>query len=167
MSRTVSGVPEYAPLYIHTFRVAQSAEKDKFLRGAGEYAEIDNVQDRMRWCRLQLGLTQKELAKQLEVTRTVYMNMETGAVAQYPLDVVDKLSKLYDVPITDFLDDYNLFLYRGQGQQLRAFRDKLGLSRKEYAEQIGIALSTLALWENECKVMSKTLWKRHFVDDKR
>ena len=164
MSRTVDGVPEYAPLYIHTFRVVRSAKTDRFLKEAGEYAEIDTVQDRMRWCRVKLGLTQKELAEQLGISRSMYINMETGAIDQYPLDVLDKLSKLYNVPITDFLDEYNLFLYCGQGAQLRAYRDELGMTQKDFAAHMGVYLSNITLWEKERKVISKTLWKRYFEE---
>lgn len=47
------------------------------------YEEIDNVPDRLRWCRYQLGLKQKEVAGIIGVSRIVYIGMESGSVDYY------------------------------------------------------------------------------------
>ena len=67
--------------------------------------------------------------------------METGACIHYPATVMDKLAALYQVPVEELLDEYNLFLYKGQARQIIALREKLGLSRTAFARQFGISAS--------------------------
>ena len=38
---------------------------------------------------------------------------------------MEKLAELFEVPLEDLLDDYNLFLLRGQGAQIKAIRQRL------------------------------------------
>ena len=40
---------------------------------------------------------------------------------------MEKLAELFEVPLENLLDDYNLFLLRGQGEQIKAIRQRLGL----------------------------------------
>lgn len=75
-----------------------------------------------------------------------------------PKSMVDKLAALYSAPAEDLLDGYNLFLYRGQPGQLRAYRQKLGLSRKEFAALTGLGESSIKAWETGRKVMRQGCW---------
>ena len=63
------------------------------------YEEIDNVPDRLRWCRHQMGLMQKEVADLLGITRGHYINFEMGYVDYYPKEIVDKLAEVFGVPV--------------------------------------------------------------------
>ena len=78
--------------------------------------------------------------------------METGACTHYPATVMDKLAALYQVPVEELLDEYNLFLYKGQAR----------LSRTAFARQFGISERSLRAWESEEKVISKGCWERYF-----
>ena len=71
---------------------------------------------------------------------------------------MDKLAALYQVPVEELLDEYNLFLAR----QIIALREKLGLSRTAFARQFGISERSLRAWESEEKVISKGCWERYF-----
>ena len=55
---------------------------------------------------------------------------------------MEKIAQLFEVPVDTLLDDYNLFLRNGQGKQIKAIRMKLGLTQREYADRLGISLST-------------------------
>ena len=55
---------------------------------------------------------------------------------------MEKIAQLFEVPVERLLDDYNLFLRNGQGKQIKAIRMKLGLTQREYADRLGISLST-------------------------
>ena len=48
--------------------------------------------------------------------------MENGAVDYYTKEIADKLAAFYEIPVYDLLDDYNLFLYIGQGKLIREYR---------------------------------------------
>ena len=58
------------------------------------------------------------------------------------------------------LDDYNLFLRNGQGDQIKAIRTKLGLTQREYADKLGVSLGNLKHWEQNRKQIFKSTWER-------
>lgn len=42
---------------------------------------------------------------------------------------MERIAQLFEVPVESLLDDYNLFLRNGQGNQIQAIRMKLGLTQ--------------------------------------
>ena len=123
----------YAPLYIHSFRLIaprKLLEAQLFNQQYHNYEEIQNVQDRLRRCRHHMGLMQKEVAERIGITRGHYIDFEAGYVDYYPKEIVDKLAALFQIPVHDLLDPYNLFLYKGQGKMIREYRESLGLKKK-------------------------------------
>ena len=165
MSRYTHGAANFAPLYLYSFRLIaprKLAEAQTFNERYHTLSDIDNVPDRLRWCRHQMGWMQKEVTDRIGVSRAVYVDMETGAVDHYPATVVDKLSALYHVPVETLLDGYNLFLYRGQSEQIREYRKRSELGRKKFARLIGISDSSLRAWESGQVRVSRTLWERCF-----
>lgn len=66
-----------------------------------------------------------------------------------PLELLKKAAKIFDVEVTDLLDDYNLFLFRGQGAQVRAIRKEMGLTQREFAKRMGVCVGTIKEWESE------------------
>ena len=142
-----------APLYVHTFRV--------FAMGTGRrYEDLHSVPERLRWCRHRLGLMQKEVAQRVGISQTLYEEMERGDCREYPTYAVDKLAKLYQVPIEDLLDGYSRFLYDGPIDQIRTARERLGLCRKAFAELAGVGEKSVRDWEMGRKRVSKRSWER-------
>ena len=167
MCRAVDGVVRYAPLCIHSFRLIaprKLLEAQMLNQEYHSYKEIKKVQDRLRWCRHQKGLMQKEVAERIGITRNVYVHLESGEVDWFPKEIADKLAALFEIPVEDLLDDYNRFLYQGQGKLIRAYRESLGLEKKPFARLIGITPSLLRDWELERKRMFKDSWEKHFKD---
>lgn len=142
-----------APLYVHTFRV--------FSMGIGRWYEyLHTVPERLRWCRYRLGLMQKEVAQQVGISQTLYEEMERWDCREYPAHAVDKLAELYQVPVEDLLDGYSRFLYDGPVDQIRCARERLGLSRKAFAELAGVGEKSVRDWEVGRKKASKKSWER-------
>ena len=56
------------------------------------------------------------MAERIGVKRTHYIEFETGNVDYYPKEILDKLARLYQILVEDLLDEYNQFLYKGQGR---------------------------------------------------
>lgn len=165
MCRTVDGIVRYAPLCIHSFRLIaprKLLEAQIFNQRYHSYEEIQNVPDRLRWCRHHFGLMQSEVAIAIGCSRGQYIDLETGCVDHYPKIIVDRLAELYHVPPDDLLDEYNRFLYQGQGKLLQACRDKLGLQKKPFAHWLGIDPNLLRAWESEKKRVSKQSWEKYF-----
>ncbi len=145
MRRHANGVPNYAPLYVHSFRLIaprKFAEARTLYQRYQTLADIDNTPERLRWQRHSMGLIQKEVAAQIGVSRAVYVDMETGAVDHCPAAVADRLSVLYGVLVERLLDGYNLFLYRGQAAQIQEYRKRIGLGRKAFARLLGVGERT-------------------------
>lgn len=165
MCKTEDGIVRYAPLCIHSFRLIaprRLLEAQLFNQQYHSYEEIHNVQDRLRWCRHHMGLMQKEVADMIGITRGHYIDYEVGYVDYYPKEIVDKLAKLYQIPVDDLLDDYNRFLYKGQGKLIREYRESLGLKKKQFARLINLDPGTLRCWENDQKRMFKDSWEKYF-----
>lgn len=161
----LDGCVRYAPMYIHSFRPIaprKILEAQLFNQQYQNYEDIPNVPDRLRWCRHHMGLMQKEVAELIGISRGHYIDFEVGYVDYYPKEIVDKLAELYGVPVDDLLDDYNRFLYKGQGKMIREYRESLGLKKKPFAQLMGISPNLLRAWEDHQKRMNINSWNKYF-----
>lgn len=122
--------------------------------------KLVTVSDKLKWYRYQNGLLQSEVAKVMKVDRTTYSRYEENVLEAYPLDKLAKAAELFHIDITSLLDDYNLFLYRNQGQQIKRLRKSLKLTQSEFSKYIGVPLGTLKKWEqNRVSIQKKTYKK--------
>ena len=87
------------------------------------------------------------------VYRSAYIHYEEPSRRFYELNKLQLLADLYQVDIECLLDDYMLFLYRGQGKQLKAMRKELGLTQRQFADMIGVHYISLKQWVRERCVM--------------
>lgn len=94
------------------------------------------------------------------VNRTTYSRYEENVLDAYPLDKLKKAAEVFHIDVTSLLDDYNLFLYNGQGQQIKKLRKSLKLTQSEYAKYIGTSLGTLKTWEqNKARIQKRWYYK--------
>ena len=157
----------YAPLYVHSFQLVQPhfhVDAEKYNMAYSDLSEIESMADRLRWCRYRKGMLQREVADFLGIDRSTYMSYEENVRDLYPLENMEKLAELYSVPIMSLLDEYNMFLYRGQGKQIKALRKAYGMTQKQFAEMLEISRGTLKDWENDKAHMFKSSWERYFKD---
>ena len=137
-------------------------EATQFNQRYRRYEEIDNVPDRLRWCRHSKGLMQMEVADKVGMTHSVYKAIEEGFTQHIQPEMVERLAQFYGVPVTDFLDEFNHFLYDGQAVRIRAYRESFGMGKKHFAKYTGIPLSSVREWEAERKRISRRSWERYF-----
>ena len=152
-------------MYIHSFRLIaprKLLEAQLINQQYQNYEDLPTVQDRLRWCRHHKGLMQKEVAELTGISHSRYSDMENGAVDYYTKEIADKLAAFYEIPVYDLLDDYNLFLYTGQGKLTREYRERLGLKIKPFAQLIGIDRNLLRAWEADRKRISFNSWNKFF-----
>ena len=90
------------------------------------------------------------------------MDIECGVTQHIPIGMIEKLADYYSVPKTDFMDEFNRFLYDGQANRMRACRESLGLGKKPFARQMGIPIRSLREWESGRKVISRKCWEKYF-----
>lgn len=101
-------------------------------------------------------------AEQIGISRGHYIDYEVGYVDYYPKEVVNRLADFYHIPVEDLLDEYNLFLYKGQGKMLKECREKMGLKKKPFARMLHVDPNTYRNWESDKKRMFKLTWEKYF-----
>ena len=166
LSQTQNSLVRYTPLFIHSFPLCATrkiSEATQFNQRYRRYEEIDNVPDRLRWCRHSKGLMQTEVAQRIGMSDSAYKAIEAGVTQHIPKEVVEKLAQFYQLPVTDFLDEFNRFLYDGQAERIQAYRKTLGLGRKPFARAMGIPIKCLQEWERGRKTISRKSWEKYFL----
>ncbi len=165
MCRSEGSQVRFAPMYILSFRVTAAkkiSEAFSLWERYRRYEDIDSVPDRLRWRRHELGLLQKEAAEKAGMTRDVYHSLETGEAQACGPEALDRLAKLYRIPVCDLLDDYNRFLLNGQGQAIQGLRSSLNMTREQFADYLRADVRNIAVWETEQKQISRRMWEKYF-----
>lgn len=153
----------YAPLYIHSFLFLNY----KHLTKAQEYLHenpnpeaLVTVSDKLKWHRFHNSLLQSEVARAMGVDRTTYSRYEENVLEAYPLDKLSKAAELFGIDIITLLDEYNLFLYQGQGEQIKRLRKAMKLTQSELAKYLDTPLGTLKKWEQNRVSIQKKSFKK-------
>ena len=137
-------------------------DAEKFNLQFPDFSEITEMPDKLRWLRYQKGLRQRDVADYAGIDRSTYVHYEEYGKDLYPLEHMERIAQLFEVPVESLLDDYNLFLRNGQGKQIKAIRMKLGLTQKEYADKLDVSLGSLKQWEQNRKQIFKSTWEKYF-----
>ena len=151
------------PMYIHTIRLLKprnNREGEKFNLLYTNPEEITNISDKLKYYRYQKSLHQKDVAAYIGMDRGTYGRYEEAGRDYYPIENVQKIAKLFGVPVTELLDDYNLFLYNGQGQQVKKIRKSLHLTQAQFAQKIGVQIAMVKRWEQGKVRMFKGTWEK-------
>ena len=165
LCRTQNSHVRYVPLYILSFPLCaprRILDAQVFQRKYRRYEEIQNIPDRLRWLRHSKGLMQAEAAAVAGVSRNVYINLETGVTQRLPMELAQKLSAYYKVPLTDLIDEFNRFCLDGQAKRITEYRKRLGLGKRPFCRLTGIPLSSLREWESGRKAISYQCWELYF-----
>lgn len=168
--RTRKSQIDYAPLYmfqIPLVNFGKRTEAQKFLQNYPDPTKLTCTADKLRWYRYQNSLLQREVAEYAGITRKTYIYYECGEHEYYAPDKLERIAELFGVDITALLDEYNLFLYQGQGKQIREFRKNLGLTQAQYGKRYGISASTVKRWENDRVMILKSTWEKLVSDTER
>ena len=165
LAANVAGTLKVAPLQILKFPVVlphKFLDAEKFNLRFSDASEITEIADKLRWYRYQKGLRQRDAADYAGIDCSTYIHYEEAGRDFYPKEHMEKLAELFEVPLEDLLDDYNLFLLRGQGAQIKAIRQRLGLTQKAYAAQLGVPLQKFKRWEQGNVQIFKSTWEKYF-----
>ena len=164
LAANVAGTLKVAPLQILKFPVVlphKFLDAEKFNLRFSYASEITEIADKLRWLRYQKGLRQRDVADYAGIDRSTYVHYEEYGKDLYPPEHMEKIAQLFEVPVETLLDDYNLFLRKGQGEQIKAIRTKLGLTQKQYADKLGVSLGNLKHWEQNRKQIFKSTWEKY------
>lgn len=153
----------FMPMYIHTIRLLKPStnrEGEKFNLLYTNPADIANISDKLKYYRYQKAMHQKDVAAYIGMDRGTYGDYEDNQRDFYPAAMVDKLAALYHIDIYELLDDYNRFLYDGQGQQIKAIRKRLHITQKQLAAMMNVDLYKVKRWEQDKVRMFKGTWEK-------
>ena len=165
LAANVAGTLKVAPLQILKFPVVlphKFLDAEKFNLRFSDASEITEIADKLRWYRYQKGLRQRDVADYAGIDRSTYVHYEEYGKDLYPPEHMEKIAQLFEVPVETLLDDYNLFLRKGQGEQIKTIRTKLGLTQREYADKLSVSLGSLKQWEQNRKQIFKSTWEKYF-----
>ncbi|WP_040195631.1 helix-turn-helix domain-containing protein [Candidatus Soleaferrea massiliensis] len=162
MARRSKGGFVFAPLYVHSFRFLRPhklTEAEKFNIQYPDPSMITNVADKLRYYRYKKSLRQRDVADYAGINKSTYIHYENPEHDCYPIDKLSRIAELLEVDITDLLDEYNRFLYEGQGQQIRAIRKGMGLTQNEFGRCMGVHGGTVKKWEGDQTILSRASWE--------
>ncbi len=72
---------------------------------------------------------------------------------------MNKIANLFEVDVYNLLDDYNRFIYDGQGKNIKKIRKELGITQKELAELMDTEVYKIKRFEQEKVRISKCNWE--------
>lgn len=159
---------KYTILYTFSFKFVHPhwhTKADLLFNKYPDPSKILTVAERLQYFRNRKSLMQKDVAKAVGINRSTYISYENPSHKNYQLSVLEKIADLYEVNITALLDDYNLFLFNGQGNQIKSTRKSLGLTQYHFGERFGVSAKTVRGWEKESIKISKKVWKRIYKQE--
>ena len=157
------------PMYLHSFRFIapkKVSEAQKFALKFPSADKLTTVADKLRYYRHQKGLYQSDVADYLGIDKGTYIDYENPDRDYYSAEVMERVAKLLEVDVYDLLDDYNKFLYDGQGRNIKELRKQLKITQEDLAEEMNVSLMKVKRWEQEKVRMFKYTWEK-LINNKR
>lgn len=111
--------------------------------------------ERLKALRKEAGLTQKNIAQQMQIGQNSYSNWEKGI--RTPIrPTIEKLAEVLNTSTSYLLGETNIKhpekeLPNMLPQRLKALRKEAGLTQKELADKLNISQAAYAQWENGVK----------------
>lgn len=167
MFKSIHNKKAYALLCKHTFNFLtpkKLLDSQIFNMKYQSPYNIPHIAGKLRYYRYKHCLLQKEVAKKIGINESTYISYEANIRDYYPIDIIEKIAKLYNVNVTDLLDEYNLFLYNGQGTKLKILRQQLGITQKQLAQRLNVHIKTISKWEKDMTRISKSFYRKIFID---
>lgn len=151
------------PMYLHSFRFItpkKVSETQKFALKFPTADTITTVSDKLRYYRHKKGLYQIDIADYLGIERSTYSAYEEHVKDYYAPEIMNKIAKILDVNVYDLLDEYNKFMYDGQGQYIKQLRKRLRITQKELAIIMNVDLYKVKRWEQNKTRMFKYTYEK-------
>lgn len=153
----------YSPLTIHNFqflRPRKLTDAEKFNIQYSDPAMLTTTADKLRYYRYKKSLLQREVAEYAGINKSTYIYYESPNHDYYPIDKLSRIAELLEVDITDLLDEYNQFLYDGQGWQIRKIRKSMGLTLYQFGKRYNVSSTAVKRWESGKVRVSKKTWEQ-------
>lgn len=123
---------------------------------------LNESYQKVKWHRLKHSFKQSKIAECLGVSTMTYMRFEQGIEIVLSSRQYDSLADLFGVQVGDLLDEYNGFLYCGQGSLIKKYRKEHHLTQQKFAEVLSVSASQVKRWESGKARLSKARWLKLF-----
>lgn len=123
---------------------------------------LTTTADKLRYYRYKKSLLQREIADYAGINESTYIHYENPEHDYYPVDKLSRIAELLEVKITDLLDEYNRFLYDGQGWQIRKIRKSMRLTQYQFGKLYGVSAGAVKRWESGKVRVTKGTWGKIF-----
>lgn len=154
----------YSILYIHSFtlRTAHTySETIRFQQMSVNTDMLESTADKLRYHRHRIGFYQKQVANYLSISVNQYKELESiGHTQYYPVEILNRLAILFEIDVTELMDEYNLFLYKGQSSQIKKLRCDLNLTQHELAVMLNTTRNVIRNWEKDYARITKSSYKK-------
>ena len=158
----------YSPLAIHSFqflRPRKLTDAEKFNIQYPNPEMLITTADKLRYYRYKKSLLQREVAEYAGINESTYIHYENPEHDYYPIDKLYRIAELMGVDITDLLDEYNRFLYDGQGWQIRQIRKSMGLTQYQFGKLYGVSAGAVKRWESGKVRVTKGTWENFLINN--
>ena len=138
-------------------------DAEKFNLQFSDFSEITETADKLRWLRYQKGLRQRDVADYAGIDRSTYVHYEeSGKDLSIRRSTWRKSHSFLRCRWKRCWMTIICFFGKGQGEQIKTIRTKLGLTQKQYADKLGVSLGSLKQWERNRKQIFKSTWEKYF-----
>lgn len=125
------------------------------------YRDFDkqlSIGDKIRFARLNSGLTVNELSERLNVDRTTLLRYEHNKISENTINVkmLIMIENICNIERYSLLNEYLMFYEKGE---LKRLRKVYNVSKKELAAYLGINYKTVSRWETGKNRPPRDMWE--------
>ena len=122
---------------------------------------LESVADKLRYARLSAGFQQDELANKLGIDKTTLLRYENGRVVEenMQIDILMRIAITCGMNKYFCCTPYHCFIVNNAGKQIKEYRKMNGLTQKNFATTLSVALNTVKRWERNENKPPKYIWE--------
>jgi len=140
--------------------------KCKRIADSIKFSEIkpETVSDMIKYARLAAGLTIKNLAEIVDVSKSTIIRYENSEVfdENMDLELLKKIALACNMDKLFCCNKYHIFLLSNPGQQLKDFRKSQKITQKQFALKLNVSVKTIKCWESNKNRPPVFIWKSIF-----
>lgn len=156
-----NGQASIAPMIKHSFYIPHLRTSTAMQTFFQKYyaKEEKTLGMQLRYYRYRAGYQQKEMAEMLGIDRTTYSEYERDKYP-CPMDRLARIIRLLKIEPEKILDEYQYFLYKGQGQGIKLLRQKAKIRQWQLAKTLQVNVATVKKWEAEWVQISRDNYEK-------
>jgi len=122
---------------------------------------LESVADKLRYARLTAGIHQDALAREVGIDRITLLRYENGRIAEENMEVewLIKIAIACGIDKYFCCSTYHIFIIEGADKQIKQYRQEMGLTQKQLAAKLGVAITTVKRWEQKKNKPPKCVWE--------